>query len=665
MLSGLYTAVNNFNRAIDGAMSNAQNIAKNIVNEAVTTSVNVVRTYTGDSGSNGGSNSVTITETVTTIHSGSYNKNAPAPTPTPRPSATPMPSLAPVPLPSNVPSGNVLHITDNRNSNTNWFFGGASFPAGVYRIVAQGWHTYWSPTPSVVSYANDSNDPVLFAAWCANAVHFRSGSFDYNMPLLRTSPGVLELKHQGGSIGVWFKDYPYWDNAADLTYALQYVGALPSDATDSDGDGLPDDVETHGIEDGLGHKWYTDPHNADSDGDGLKDGQEVGVYMTTNGMKYFLITSNPKNIDTDGDGLSDDIEYYEDTDPKIGDTDDDGLNDGIEYNLGTDPFIIDSDNDGYSDGFEYYHGYDPTVAEDHMDPLLISREIVLGAIFGEYYSDDPGHGNIFYLVGWMASGYIVLGDIRDISHSISNGDSLGTALNGVAFAPIFGDALKTSDIIGKFTAKHPGCIVGVAMFIGKYAPWKSADDALEGVKAVHGKEVVQRLLNNGVTKDTLITLSKRGEKLTDFEKLMNVHGISADDLLKYSDKKVSLGKLLSLLDNVKNKAFTGAWSPGLFRDALVNLNAHFTKHAKEFGYSGYAGDIVQKQEYVDKAIALINRVDSVEKYYHKADNTIIIFDSAANEWVQGTIKGEVKTYFKPIKGYVQKQIDNGQLVKLI
>lgn len=73
----------------------------------------------------------------------------------------------------------------------------------------------------------------------------------------------------------------------------------PDTPIDSDGDGVPDDVEAV-----LG----TDPNNADSDGDGVDDGDE----------------------DTDGDGLTDFQEIEAGTDPQNPDTDGDGLNDKID-----------------------------------------------------------------------------------------------------------------------------------------------------------------------------------------------------------------------------------------------------------------------------------------------------------------------------------------------
>jgi len=54
----------------------------------------------------------------------------------------------------------------------------------------------------------------------------------------------------------------------------------------------------------------------------------------------------------------------------------------------------------------------------------MGREFLLGAVLGEWGAND--HDNLFYLGGWVASGVIVVGDLRDIAATISRGDLVGT-----------------------------------------------------------------------------------------------------------------------------------------------------------------------------------------------------------------------------------------------
>ena len=115
---------------------------------------------------------------------------------------------------------------------------------------------------------------------------------------------------------------------------------------DTDGDGLPDDLE---------NTTCTDPFDADTDDDGIPDGIEDANH---NGLLDPGET-DPCNIDTDGDGIQDGTELGI-TDP-VPDRDGDGPLLGTDIsifipdkdpNTKTDPLDEDSDNDGVSDGVE-------------------------------------------------------------------------------------------------------------------------------------------------------------------------------------------------------------------------------------------------------------------------------------------------------------------------
>ena len=56
----------------------------------------------------------------------------------------------------------------------------------------------------------------------------------------------------------------------------EYLGWLLEREADSDGDGLPNCVETGGMLNNCGQLIYTDPYNYDTDEDGLSDGEEMG-----------------------------------------------------------------------------------------------------------------------------------------------------------------------------------------------------------------------------------------------------------------------------------------------------------------------------------------------------------------------------------------------------
>ena len=122
--------------------------------------------------------------------------------------------------------------------------------------------------------------------------------------------------------------------------------------TDTDGDGLPDNVEK---------QIKTDPKKTDTDKDGLTDYQEHCL-TGTDPTIYDSIQKGVSDakVDVENDGLSNEKEIQLRTDPKHPDTDRDGLSDGDEVNrYKTDPLNPDTDGDGISDGDEVKNGTDP------------------------------------------------------------------------------------------------------------------------------------------------------------------------------------------------------------------------------------------------------------------------------------------------------------------
>ena len=122
-------------------------------------------------------------------------------------------------------------------------------------------------------------------------------------------------------------------DAKDIVDIFARFGYMDDfDMTDTDGDGLPDAVETAGIRlqngiilqnvdsDGL---IFTDPTNPDTDGDGLLDGEEIDPTpylktvpvierdpsfcgpVLTQSSYYFKANSDPRKKDSDGDGYAD------------------------------------------------------------------------------------------------------------------------------------------------------------------------------------------------------------------------------------------------------------------------------------------------------------------------------------------------------------------------
>ncbi len=130
---------------------------------------------------------------------------------------------------------------------------------------------------------------------------------------------------------------------------------------DSDGDGVPDDVEVEngtdpadpdtdddGLDDGQEADFGTDPLDADSDEDGVQDGAELSPGADSDGDS----TPNALDPDSDNDGLFDGTELgvvtpSADTDLSAGTFIPDA-----DPNTMTDPLDADSDEGGVSDGTE-------------------------------------------------------------------------------------------------------------------------------------------------------------------------------------------------------------------------------------------------------------------------------------------------------------------------
>jgi len=135
---------------------------------------------------------------------------------------------------------------------------------------------------------------------------------------------------------------------------------------DTDGDGLPDPLDTDSDNDGLPdfweNKWGLDPKNdtgeqgaeGDPDSDLLENRAE------------FVHNSDPRDDDTDDDSMPDGWEVTHGLDPDVNDSHEDSDGDGIgnveEWTIGSYPDDADSDGDGLPDGWETDHGLDPANA---------------------------------------------------------------------------------------------------------------------------------------------------------------------------------------------------------------------------------------------------------------------------------------------------------------
>lgn len=122
---------------------------------------------------------------------------------------------------------------------------------------------------------------------------------------------------------------------------------------------------------------------ADSDGDGLPDNVEQTGYAVTiklaNGeVESRTVTSDTSLADTDGDRLTDAEEKGIGSDPRAKDTDGDQIDDYTEWNEWfSDPFNQDSDNDGFADNLEVgFFGTSSITPDTDGDQMTDGEEIL-------------------------------------------------------------------------------------------------------------------------------------------------------------------------------------------------------------------------------------------------------------------------------------------------
>ena len=85
------------------------------------------------------------------------------------------------------------------------------------------------------------------------------------------------------------------DEIIDIFNQISKVSIGVDGSVDTDGDGIPDEIELGGMRNKYGKIVYTNPYNADTDGDGKSDKEEVGEVAETWFTKeqYYKMPSDP------------------------------------------------------------------------------------------------------------------------------------------------------------------------------------------------------------------------------------------------------------------------------------------------------------------------------------------------------------------------------------
>ena len=85
------------------------------------------------------------------------------------------------------------------------------------------------------------------------------------------------------------------DEIIDIFKQISKVSIGVDGSVDTDGDGIPDEIELGGMRNKYGKIVYTNPYNADTDGDGKSDKEEVGEVAETwlTKEQYYKMPSDP------------------------------------------------------------------------------------------------------------------------------------------------------------------------------------------------------------------------------------------------------------------------------------------------------------------------------------------------------------------------------------
>lgn len=146
--------------------------------------------------------------------------------------------------------------------------------------------------------------------------------------------------------------------------------------------------------------------------------------------------------------------------------------------LDFDPSSSDGDGDGRRDDRELREDTDPYVFD--LDGGDKAQALVGGALFGDAGRSwvarnvarltEAHIGSPWYLGGWLAGGYLAVGDVRDALYGLWQGNWGDALLSAAGLVPFAGDAVKTVKVVVDYAKMAPGSVAGALRFLRKNLP---------------------------------------------------------------------------------------------------------------------------------------------------------------------------------------------------
>lgn len=254
--------------------------------------------------------------------------------------------------------------------------------------------------------------------------------------------------------------------------------------------------------------------------------------------------------------------------------------------------------------------------------------------WNDYINDDVTESPA-YMIGHVACA-IAFPEIalaRDFTADVLRGDPMAVALDSLGYLGPVKNLLKNSGVLTQFIIKNPESEVRLITDLEKL---RMFDDL------------------SYVDKLSMYNEASRGAA----NRLVTKYGTTPEAMEKvYLGAKQSLERIERFVETPP----TMAWADKNGKPGTLLMLRDYEKHVK---LQNEWGTDIGLTLYREKAINLLSRRDaSVELYYQKGYDTLVVYDRTSEEFVSATINGDIVTFFKPKPGYVDN-ILSGNLIRI-